>query len=59
MGNSACLYVGEQMTLDEMLNAIERLQAVYVEFTDEQSKSKEKIRWAINHLSDKIWSETL
>ena len=47
------------MTLDEMLNAIERLQAVYVEFTDEQSKSKEKIRWAINHLSDKIWSETL
>lgn len=59
MVNSACLYERQQMTLDEMLNAIERLQAVYVEFTDEQSKSKEKIRWAINHLSDKIWSETL
>ena len=59
MVNSACLYERQQMTLDEMLNAIERLQAVYVEFTDEQSKSREKIRWAINHLSDKIWSETL
>lgn len=47
------------MKLDEMLDAIERLQAVYVEFTDEQSKSKDKIRWAINHLADKIWSETL
>ena len=59
MGHSARLHERQKMTLDEMLSAIERLQAVYVEFTDEQSKSKEKIRWAINHLSDKIWSETL
>ena len=59
MGHSARLHERQKMTLDEMLNAIERLQAVYVEFTDEQSRSKEKIRWAINHLSDKIWSETL
>jgi hypothetical protein len=59
MGHSARLHERQEMTLDEMLSAIERLQVVYVKFTDEQSKSKEKIRWAINHLSDKIWSETL
>jgi hypothetical protein len=47
------------MTLDEMLNAIERLQVVYNQFGDDQNRSKEKIRWAINHLADKIWSETL
>jgi hypothetical protein len=59
MVNSACLYERQQMTLDEMLNAIERLQAVYNQFADDQNRSKEKIRWAINHLADKIWSETL
>lgn len=47
------------MKLDEMLNAIERLQAVYNQLADDQNRSKEKIRWAINHLADKIWSETL
>ncbi len=47
------------MTLEEMLNAIERLQVVYVELRDEQDKAKQKIRWAINHLADKIWSESL
>ena len=47
------------MTLDELIAAIERLQAVYVELRDEQSKAKEKIRWAISHLADKIWSESL
>jgi hypothetical protein len=47
------------MTLDEMLDAIERLQVVYNQFADDQNRSKEKIRWAINHLADKIWSETL
>ena len=47
------------MTLDEMISAVERLQAVYVELRDEQDKSKQKIRWAINHLADKIWSETI
>jgi sulfite reductase beta subunit-like hemoprotein len=47
------------MKLDEMLDAIERLQVVYNQFGDDQNRSKEKIRWSINHLADKIWSETL
>ena len=59
MGNHARLYEGQEMTLDEMISAVERLQAVYVELREEQDKSKQKIRWAINHLSDKIWSETI
>jgi hypothetical protein len=51
--------VGLPMTLEEMVNAIERLQAVYLELRDEQDKAKQKIRWAINHLAEKIWSESL
>jgi hypothetical protein len=47
------------MTLLEMITAIEKLQAIYLELRDEQDKAKQKIRWAINHLSDKIWSESL
>lgn len=47
------------MTLDELVSAIERLQTVYLEMRDEQDKAKSKIRWAINHLADKIWSESL
>ena len=47
------------MTLEELINAIARLQSVYLELRDEQDKAKQKIRWAINHLSDKIWSESL
>jgi hypothetical protein len=47
------------MTLEEMVNAIERLQLVYLELRDEQDKAKQKIRWAINHLAEKIWSESL
>lgn len=47
------------MTLLEMITALEKLQAIYVELRDEQEKAKQKIRWAINHLTDKIWSETL
>ena len=47
------------MTLLEMITAVEKLQAVYAELRDEQEKAKQKIRWAINHLADKIWSESL
>ena len=47
------------MTLLEMITALEKLQAVYVELRDEQDKTKSKIRWAMNHLADKIWSESL
>ena len=42
-----------------MITALEKLQAIYVELRDEQDKAKSKIRWAMNHLADKIWSETL
>ncbi len=47
------------MTLLEMITAIEKLQAIYLELREEQDKAKQKIRWAINHLSEKIWSESL
>ena len=47
------------MTLLEMIKAVERLQAVYKELLDEQTEAKQKIRWAINHLADKIWTESL
>jgi hypothetical protein len=47
------------VTLEELISAIERLQTVYGQLRDEQDKAKQKLRWAINHLSDKIWSESL
>jgi len=47
------------MTLLEMITAIEKLQAIYNELRDEQDKAKQKIRWAINHLAGKVWSESL
>jgi hypothetical protein len=47
------------MTLIEMVKAVERLQAIYKDLLDEQSEAKQKIRWAINHLADKIWTESL
>jgi hypothetical protein len=47
------------VTLEELITAVERLQAVYVELRDEQDKAKQKMRWAINHLADKIWSESI
>ena len=47
------------MTLEELISAVARLQAVYIELRDEQNAAKDKIRWAINHLADKIWTESL
>ena len=47
------------MTLIEMVKAVERLQAIYKDLSDEQTEAKQKIRWAINHLADKIWTESL
>jgi hypothetical protein len=47
------------MTLDELVSAVERLQAVYGELREEQTEAKQKIKWAINHLADKIWTESL
>jgi hypothetical protein len=59
MGNGACLYVGGQMTLDELISAVERLQALYPQLTNDQTEANQKIRWAINHLADKIWTASL
>ena len=47
------------MTLEEMISAVERLQAIYPTLLDEQKQAKDKVRWAITHLTDKIWLETL
>ena len=48
------------MTLEELISAIERLQAVYDAMTDEdQSEARTKIRWAIKHLADKAWTASL
>jgi hypothetical protein len=59
MGNSARLYEGEAMTLDELISAIERLQAMYPLLSKDQNEAEQKIRWAINHLADKIWMASL
>jgi hypothetical protein len=59
MGNSARLYEGEDMTLDELISAIERLQAMYPLISKDQNEAEQKIRWAINHLADKIWMASL
>ena len=59
MGNCPRLYVGEEMTLEELISSVERLQAVYDALKEEQTDAKQHIRWAINHLSNKIWTESL
>jgi hypothetical protein len=41
------------MTLEELISAIERLQAVYDSIDQEQHETKQYIRWAIKHLADK------
>jgi hypothetical protein len=51
--------VGEEMTLEELISSVERLQAVYDSLKEEQTDAKQHIRWAINHLSNKIWTESL
>jgi hypothetical protein len=47
------------MTLEEMINAIERLQALYLQLLPEQGQAIDKTRYAITHLADKIWTETI
>ena len=47
------------MTMIELISALERLQAVYDSLKDEQTDAKQHVRWAINHLSSKIWTESL
>jgi hypothetical protein len=50
---------GEEMTLEEMISALERLQAIYPTLLTEQTQARDKIRYAISHLADKIWTETI
>jgi hypothetical protein len=59
MGHSARLHERQEMTLDELISAVERLQALYPLITKEQNEAEQKIRWAINHLADKIWMASL
>jgi len=48
------------MTLEELINAIERLQAVYDSMVDqEQNDAKQYVRWAIKHLADKTYMAAL
>ena len=48
------------MTLDELITAIERLQAVYDSMVDqEQHEAKQLVRWAIKHLADKTYMAAL
>lgn len=47
------------MTLEELISAVERLQAIYPLLQDDQTEADQKIRWAINHLADKIWMASL
>lgn len=48
------------MTLEELISAIERLQAVYDAIVDnEQHEAKQYIRWAIKHLADKTYMASL
>lgn len=47
------------MTLDELINAIERLQSVYNAMGDDQHEAKTYVRWAIKHLADKAYMASL
>jgi hypothetical protein len=49
----------QQMTLEELISAVERLQVIYPQLKDDQNEADQKIRWAINHLADKIWMASL
>jgi hypothetical protein len=59
MGNRPCMHERQQMTMIEMIDAVEKLQTIYDSLNDEQTEAKQKIRWAINHLADKIWTASL
>jgi hypothetical protein len=59
LGNLARLHERQEMTLEELISAIERLQAMYPLLSKDQNEAEQKIRWAINHLADKIWTASL
>jgi hypothetical protein len=47
------------MTLNELIDAMERLQAVYSAMDDDQHEAKQYVRWAIKHLADKCYMAAL
>ena len=48
------------MTLEELITAIERLQAIYDSMVKHDDKEAARyIRWAIKHLSDKTYMAAL
>jgi hypothetical protein len=64
MGNSACLYVGEQMTLrelisvlDRVLDLIERVKTGH-EFLHSDDVLQ-KLQWTAKNLADEIWTAQL
>ena len=59
MGHSARLHERQKMTLEQLINALERLQAIYPTLLTEQTQARDKIRYAISHLAEKIWMESL
>jgi hypothetical protein len=49
-----------EMTLEELITAIERLQAVYNSMVEEdQREAKQYVRWAIKNLADKAYMAAL
>jgi len=64
MGNSACLYVGKQMTLrelisvlDRVLDLIERVKTGH-EFLHSDDVLQ-KLQWTAKNLADEIWTAQL
>jgi hypothetical protein len=64
MGNSACVYVGEQMTLrelisvlDRVLDLIERVKTGH-EFLHSDDVLQ-KLQWTAKNLADEIWTAQL
>jgi hypothetical protein len=54
------VYERQEMTLEEMISAIERLQVVYDSMVDqEQHEAKRYVRWAIKNLADKTYMAAL
>ena len=47
------------MTLEELINSIERLQVVYNAMSEEQHEAKQYVRWAIKQLADKTYMASL
>ena len=64
MGNSACLYVGEKMTLLELTNVLNRVLDLIerVKTGHEFLHSDDvlqKLQWTAKNLADEIWTAQL